>query len=150
MTRRIRPWTRVFAWLLADRLDRQLAAGSLPESRRLLAVRAQRIVSPRQRVVLARTWQQMAEQARRSPSRLSLRLPLCRERVEAAEGDIRVMVSCLVEAGPTSARGIAMLIVLQRRGDGPLFNPRSADDLNHEIQRATEALNPIMNLQAWV
>jgi hypothetical protein len=143
--RRIRPWTRILTHLLAGRLDCQLAAGSRPESSLLLAVRAQHLVSPAQRLAVAMSWAQMTMPARRSRTGRCLRLPLCHDRISAAGNDIRAMVRCLADASPTSARGMAMLLTLQRRGDGPLFNPRSREDLSHAIKQATDALDPIVN-----
>jgi hypothetical protein len=48
-------------------LDRQLAAGHVPESGRLLAVRAQQIVALPRRRELARHWEHLLDVAWRQP-----------------------------------------------------------------------------------
>src|SRR5579863_7579902 len=59
-------WLRLLARLLASSLDRQLASGCVPESNRLLATRAQRLVSPSMRCALARNWFDLLTVARRT------------------------------------------------------------------------------------
>lgn len=50
---RLRPWHHVLAHCLAMRLDRQLAAGTSPETSALLAARALQLISPKYRRELA-------------------------------------------------------------------------------------------------
>ena len=56
---------RLLARVLGASLDQQLAAGCSPESTRLLAARAQSIVSLPRRTSLARSWDHLLRAARR-------------------------------------------------------------------------------------
>jgi hypothetical protein len=137
-----RTWIRVGARLLARTLDQQLAAGRAPESNRLLASRAQQLVSPALRTSLVQSWERLIDLSRSAPAARGPRVPLCRRRITAAEPDVRQMLTVLASPAPTSVRGIAIASLLLEDGAGPLFNRQSRVDLRTVVRRATEQLDP--------
>jgi hypothetical protein len=132
----------------ALRLDRDLAAGRPPEASRMLAARAQDLVAIRTREVLAEDWEHLLRVASRP---LRPRTPLaaiCRDRVTAAEPDIREMVTRLRTPLPVAARGVATASNLLGDGAGPLYNKASRRDLAADVRRATSQLDPAAALFA--
>ncbi len=71
-------WLRLLARMFAPSLDRQLASGCAPESNRLLATRAQRLVSSSMRRALAHNWLDLMNVVRRPPVVRSPHTPICR------------------------------------------------------------------------
>jgi hypothetical protein len=143
MPRPGRTWVRLLARLHATSLDRQLAAGRSPESTRLLAVRAQQLVAPSARRALARNVEVLFERAQ-SPSATGRRpVPLCRDRITAAEGEWREMLASLVAPVPMAAQGVAMISRLLSDGAGPLYHPRCPTDLSAALWEATARLEPL-------
>lgn len=136
-SREHQPWDRWLARIRAPSLDSQLAAGCPPGTSRLLAVRAQEITSPAGRGELVRQWGYVLDRARRPPLPRSPRAPLCRDRIAAAEGDVRTMLAVLACPLPISARGAAMASVLLGDGTGPLHNRHSATELGAAVRAAT-------------
>lgn len=129
--------------LLGWPLDRQLAAGRPPESSPLLAARAWRIIDSRWRDDLARYWEHAAARARRPSASHPLALPLCRDRVIAAEPDIRELASRLRAPLPTSPRGVAAARLLLTDGAGPLYNAAPPDEsLALQLRTAIALLEP--------
>ncbi len=143
------PWLRLLSRLLAPSLDRQLASGCSPESNRLLATRAQRLVSPSVRGALTRNWLDLLTVARRPAVPRISHTPLCRDRIIAAEDEIRAMLGVLSTTLPTPARGVAMASWLLRNGAGPLYNRHCAADLRTELREATAQLDPAISLAVW-
>lgn len=137
---RHRFWDRWLARAYAPSLDSRLAAGWPPGTSRLLAVRAQEITSPAGRGELVRGWGYVLSRARRSAVPRTPRTPLCRDRIAAAEGDVRTMLAVLACPLPISARGAAMASVLLGDGTGPLHNPHSTRDLAAAVRDATRAM----------
>ena len=90
---------RALARLLGASLDRELALGLPPWRGGPRAARARFIVSPAGRRQLIRGWNRLLDQARRPPSALSSRGPLCRRALVAAEHDVRSMLSVVSEIG---------------------------------------------------
>lgn len=68
------------------------------------------------------------------------RAPLCRDRIAAAEGDVRTMLAVLACPLPISARGAAMASVLLGDGTGPLHNHHSTRDLAAAVRDATREM----------
>ncbi|HEY7919550.1 MAG TPA: hypothetical protein VIE45_07825, partial [Streptosporangiaceae bacterium] len=68
------------------------------------------------------------------------RAPLCRDRIAAAEGDVRTMLAVLACPLPISPRGAAMASVLLGDGTGPLHNPHSALGLAAAVRDATREM----------
>jgi hypothetical protein len=129
---------RVRAWSL----DRQLAAGYPPGFSRALAARAGQIVAPAGRRELAEDWEHVLDLASRPPVPRTPRGPLCRDRIAAAEREVREMLCVLTGPLPIAARGAAMASLLVSDGAGPLHNHRSDIDLGAAVREATWQMNP--------
>lgn len=139
-SRRRRFWDRWLARAYAPSLDSQLAAGWPPETSRLLAIRAQQITSPAGRGELVRGWGYVLSRARGPAVARTPRAPLRRDRIAAAEGDVRTMLAVLACPLPISARGAAMASVLLGDGTGPLHNHHCTRDLAAAVRDATREM----------
>jgi hypothetical protein len=139
---RLRLLTRLFAF----RLDRALASGLPPESDRLLAARAQWLVSASFRRNLALDWAALLARVERPRVIGQARVPVCRDRVAAARDELRAMLDALVAPLPVSARGVATVGLLLRDGRGPLYNRRDPSDLRCALREATAQLDPAVPL----
>ena len=130
---------RVLARMFGASLDRQLAAGQTAESDRLLAARAQRIVSLPRRQALARDWEHLLQVAHRAPTPA---VPLCRDRIAAAEPRIHELVTCLRAPLPVPAQGVAAATVLLTDATGPVYHRRSQGALEDLLGDAIAQLDP--------
>jgi hypothetical protein len=137
-----RGWARIVARLLAPSLDRQLAQGCSPESSRLLAARAQVLVSPAMRLALAQDWENLLVQAHRPPAMRDPRVPLNRDCIVAYESEILEMLNALVAPLPAPARGTAMVSWLLSDGTGPLYGRRRSTELGTALREAMAQLDP--------
>lgn len=137
-----RAWLGPLTRLRGSSLDRQLATGRRPESRRLLATRALWLVSPPARLALARHWEAVLERVHRPSTSRSPHVPLRRDQILAAESDIRELLHTLEAPLPTPVRGVAMASWLLTDGAGPLYNPRSSTDLHAALREAITHLDP--------
>lgn len=144
--RRIRD--RALARAFGFQLDRQLAAGRPPESDRLLAVRAQHLVSPATRQALADDWEHILDIVKRAPAPTLGRMALCRDQVVAAKLEVRKIAQCLRTPLPVAAAGVAAASVLLTDGAGPLHNPRAEVDLRDALSLAITQLDPSVSLFA--
>jgi hypothetical protein len=135
-----RPWDRWLTRLSAPFLDGQLAAGYPEGTSRVLAFRAQQISSPAGRRELAGRWDHVLDQARRPPVPRSPRAPLCRDRVAAAEHDVRAMIGVLTGPLPVTARGAAMASYLLSDGTGPLYDRHSPVSLGAAVRDAARQM----------
>ena len=102
----------VLARFFGASLDASLAAGRPPESSRLLAARARDIVSLRRRRSMAGSWEhvlRVARRAQRAPRAGSRppagAMPVCADRVVAAEPAIRDLISRLAAPLPVRPAG---------------------------------------------
>ena len=129
-----RRWSRLAARLLATSLDSRLAQGRSSESNRLLAARAQALVSPTGRDELARGWRDLLVQVRRPAVGRDPHVRLNRDWVIACEPDIQAMVGALLAPLPIPARGAAMASWLLSDGAGPVFNRRCQGDLGAAVR----------------
>jgi hypothetical protein len=143
-----RPWDGFLARVLAPSLARQLATGCPPGSRRALAIRARRIISPAGRRELAQGWNRVLDLTRRPPVPRTPRGPLCRSRITAADGDVREMLAVLTGVHPIAVRGAAMASVLLTDGTSPLHNRRSPLDLGNAVREVTRQMNPFAGASA--
>jgi len=130
---------RVLARVFGASLDRLLATGHAADSDRLLAVRARYIVSLPRRRALARDWEHLLAVARRAPAPA---VPLCRDRIAAAEPRIRQLVACLRVPLPVPAQGVAAATVLLTDATGPLYHRRTPADLDDLLHEAITQLDP--------
>jgi hypothetical protein len=131
---------RVAARVLGASLDRQLAAGCPARSEPVLAARARRLASPAARRQIIRGWNNVLRQAGRPP--FMPRPPLCRDKVIAAEPDVRYLLALLAGPRPVAARGAAMAMVLLTDGTGPVHNHRSPVSLAAAVREAIRQLDP--------
>jgi hypothetical protein len=137
---------RTLARARALGLDRDLAAGRPPEASRMLAARAQDLVALRTRLALAGDWEHLLRVARRPVRAHTPLAAICRDRVTAAEPDIREMVTRLRAPLPVAARGVATASTLLGDGAGPLYKKGRRRDLAADVRRATRQLDPSASL----
>jgi hypothetical protein len=129
-------------------LDRQLADGCPPESSRLLAARAQMLVSPVTRRALARNWEHILVQAHKAPAMRDPRVRLNRRGVIACERYIQEMQVALLTPRPVPARAPAMMSCLLGNGMGPLYDRRRPGDLTVALRETVAQLHPLVPLCA--
>ena len=141
--------SRLLARLFGLSLDRRLAIGAAPESRRLLAVRAQQLVVLRWRRELARHWERLLEVARRPP-RSGAQAWLSRDRILAAEPVVRELATQLRAPLPVRAAGVAAAHVLLTDATGPLYNRRNGTALTGQLREISAQLDPGLPLQSLV
>jgi hypothetical protein len=141
-----RPIDRLLAQLLGASLDRQLAAGRTPESSPLLAARAQHIVAIRSRQEAARNWENLLRVARRGHGTYHPALPICGDRIIAAEPAVRELTRYLTAPLPVAARGVAMATGLLTDALSPVYNRRSRVTLAAALEAAIAQLDPALPL----
>ena len=117
----VRPWDRIATRCLAARLDRELAAGVAPDSSAARALRAQQLTRPSARRDLAESVERALTIGMRPAAARSPAVPVCRDKVSEAAGELRELVGCLVAPGPVRARGVALVRILLSDGGGPLY-----------------------------
>ena len=148
-----RPGDGALARVFGASLDASLAAGCPPESSRLLTARARNIVSLRSRRSMAGNWEHVLRVARRaqrarhagSPAPAGA-VPVCADRVVAAEPAIRDLVNRLAAPLPVPARGVAMARVLLTDANSPVYNRRSGVALTDAVAAAAAQLDPALPL----
>ena len=69
-------------------------------------------------------------------------VPLCRDRIAAAEPSIRELVACLRVPLPVPAQGVAAATVLLTDATGPLYHRRSHAALDDLLREAIAQLDP--------
>jgi len=114
---------RLLARLKSGRLDNELASGTLPQSSRLHAARADQLISPSFRTELAGNWEQILQIATGQAAHGRGRFVQHRDRISEAEPQIRELISTLRAPSPVSVRGVAAASQLLTDGTGPLYNP---------------------------
>jgi hypothetical protein len=129
------------ARILGARLDDELAEGRAPESSRLLATRAQLIVSPTFRQKMADNWLALLVQAREPSGPLTMRVPLVRSRIFGAQAQILALADALLAPMPTS-RGVAMASSLLGDGSGPIYYSGCSADLGSTLLEIVARLDP--------
>jgi len=143
----------LLARLFGASLDESLAAGRPPEYSRLLAARARDIVSLRRRRSLADSWEHMLRVSRRAPRArragspaAAAAVPVCADRIVAAEPVIRDLMNRLAAPLPVPARGVAMARVLLTDATSPVYNRRADIALGDAVAAAATALDPALPL----
>jgi hypothetical protein len=116
---------RLLARLLGASLDHQLAAGCSPESNRLLAARAQDIVSLPRRTSVARSWDHLLRVARRAPADRTRAVPLNVAAILAAEPAIQELMERLTAPMPVTARGVAAATIPLTDATSPVYRQHS-------------------------
>jgi hypothetical protein len=88
---------------------------------------------------LARSWLGVVDRARHPTTGLSARVPICSDRVVAAQAEIADLVNLLTADSSNSARVAQIAEALLIDGTGPLYNRRSQSDLAQRIRQALQA-----------
>ena len=147
--RRLRPWHRLLARCAAARLDRELAAGTAPESSVGLAARAMALTSAKVRRELAASVQRILAAAGQPPAAplapaaavRPARLPLSRARISGSAVPLATLAGALAAPGPVPVQDVAMVSQLLADGTGPLYRQTRGDDLGAIIANAARALS---------
>jgi hypothetical protein len=124
----------------ASELDRELASGVPPEADPVLELRAAVLTRPSVAMQLGQRLRRIVREAHQ-PAGPSVPIRGCRERVLAAEDELRLLASRLQSARTPSVRGIAKVHVLVTDGCGPLYYRGSRENLSAAIREATAALS---------
>jgi hypothetical protein len=151
--RRVSPWHRLLARVLAASLDRQLADGTRPEASAVLAARAMTLTSAGYRRALAASLRRMLAAsaaphsrplsltaARSAGATLHSYVPLRRDRIAGSAAELAGLAERLTARGPVPARGVALVSQLLADGAGPLYRAASRDDLTESVEQASQAL----------
>jgi hypothetical protein len=138
-------WDRLWARLGARRLDADLAAGASPDASVRLALRARMLVRTSVRRDLARSTQRVLAAAAGPTAGPRLPVPVCRDRVSDAAGELAEVITGLLRPGPVPARGVAKVSILLGDASGPLYHRSSGQDLRATARETAEALSPLSN-----
>jgi len=130
----------VLARVFGASLDAALAAGNPPESSRLLAARAAALVGLRGRQALAGNWEHLLRVAHRGA------VPVCADRIVAAEPAIRELIARLTAPLPVPARGVAMARGLLTEATSPVYHRPSRVSLTAAVAAAAAQLDPALPL----
>jgi hypothetical protein len=133
---------RMLARALGASLDQQLATGCPPESSRLLAARAHKIVSLPHRESLARSWGHLLRVARRAPTLRTPAVPLNATAILAAEPAIRELMERLTAPLPVPAQGVAAATTPLTNATSPVYGRQSPDALAGLLDDAINQLDP--------
>jgi hypothetical protein len=133
---------RMLARALGASLDQQLATGCPPESSRLLAARAQDIVSLSHRESLARSWDHLLRVARRAPARRTPGVPLNAAAILAAEATIRELMERLTAPLPVTAQGVAVATIPLTDATSAVYGRQTPSALASLLEDAISQLDP--------
>ena len=134
---------RMLARALGASLDQQLATGCPPESSRLLAARAQDIVSLPHRESLARSWDHLLRVAWRAPTLRTPAVPLNAIAILAAEPAIRELMERLTAPLPVPAQGVAAATTPLTNATSPVYGRQSPDGLAGLARLLDDAINQL-------
>jgi hypothetical protein len=137
---------RMLARALGASLDHQLATGCPPESSRLLAARAQDIVSLPRRESLARSWDHLLRVALRAPTLRTPAAPLNAAAILAAEPAIRELMERLTAPLPVTAQGVAAATIPLTNATSPVYGRQRPDALADLLDAAITQLDPAQPL----
>ena len=137
---------RMLARALGASLDHQLAAGWSPESSRLLAARAQDIVSLPRRTSVARSWDHLLRAARRAPAQRTPAVPLNAAAILAAEPAIRELMERLTAPLPVTAQGVAAATIPLTDATSAVYGRQRPDALAGLLDDAIIQLDPAQPL----
>ncbi len=132
---------RLKIFLTRERLDRQLAAGSLYDSTALLELRASQLESHRERRMLARQLRRMIDYSDRNGERpLRSAVQIHRPAVRAGKRELLELAAQLEGPAVVGPRGLAQARLLITDRHSPLFNPAGAREVVKVLWRIQEAL----------
>lgn len=129
---------RVKAQVLTASLDRALADGAPCQASPALELRAQALAKPTMAHELGTQLRDIVREAH-EPGAPSFRIRGCRERVLAAQDELRLLASRLQAAQPVAVSAVAKVRLLLSDGTGPLYHCRSDQNLRAAIRDATDA-----------
>lgn len=140
-------WRRVrfapIVWCRAAQLDRQLAAGTSPQTRAVIGLRAHRITSHRSRERVANGLARALSSAQDISPGLTAAVRPHRGEVLAARTVLAALGHRLRAPEPVTAQGVAMLQVLLTEGTSPLYRPSEPGALGSRLRAAAAALEPM-------
>jgi hypothetical protein len=140
--RRYRIRDRVLARVRARALDRAVAEGIATDTSPALLLHARTLTHPSVARELGQQLCRIVQEAHEPRHMPGMRvMGAARERVLAAEDDLRVLASRLQSGKPIAAQGIAKVHLLLSDGTGPLFHRGSDRNLSEAIREATSALS---------
>jgi hypothetical protein len=126
----------LIAALRRDGLDDELAQGVRPWHRPLLAVRARRLASERNRRMIARSLRRCVAEAT-SPAGLRAAAPIDRGAVRESASELLALASRLESDRPAGVTGLAIAQRLVTDGvASPLYGPRSRGTLSSRVRNA--------------
>jgi hypothetical protein len=126
----------------AEELDRKLAAGASPGDNALLALRGQRITSPRNRARTAAGLERVLRHAQATDHGFSAAVAPDRREVLAARTVLAAVDRRLRRTEPVTAQGMAMLRSLLTDGASALYRPAEPGALGSVLRAAAAALEP--------
>lgn len=130
---------RAIAWMLAAKLDRQVAAGEIPLPGSPLAAHVARLESVQEREDVARAFLRLVQVGQRNPTLPTVMISVLTDRIEASRDVIDDITLRLHSPRPVRATGVARLRNLLADGAGPLYF-RESDGLGLELRKALAAL----------
>jgi hypothetical protein len=138
--RRVRWRDRVVARVRTSALDRQLAAGSSPESSVPLALHAGRLCERTERQLLARSLTRIVAAAD-APTARRLAAPVHRPAVQNARAELATVADRLAASDPIDVQGVALIRTLVADGTGPLYRSAAPERLRHKLTEVLAALD---------
>ena len=131
---------RLHARLASWRLDRRLAGGADPREDELLGCRAEQLVEPTLRHVIAEGLRLALARAGRAP--FGAAIPVAGPSVEVCAEELLALAERLDAERPVDARGVARARLLLQDGTSPLYRVASPLKLQSALDRALIALGP--------
>jgi hypothetical protein len=105
-----------------------------------LAARVRQLLARRRRLSLAAGFERAVHDAEHPARMFSSSVPVDREAIEGARGELLMLALELRSEGAVDARGVAMADRLLTLGDSPLYGPAAAGALRAAARAAREAL----------
>jgi hypothetical protein len=130
----------------ARRVDLALAEGATPDADVVTALRAQALIAPPERSMLAGSIRRLVREActRRA---VVVRAPIARRKVLDAADELESLARRLLDGGPVAARGVAQVGFLLGDARSPLYGGR--EELGPVISRVLSQLEPASS-SAWL
>jgi hypothetical protein len=135
---------RLRSHLHAAELDEALAAGADPLASEQMLWRAQQLTEPHHRLEFAETIQRiLAEVARGGPQMLPGPQIIRRDVIKPNRALLMILAERLRGDGPLALCGLAMVELLLRYGDSPLYRGPSPLQLKFNLLEVLAALDPV-------
>ncbi len=121
----------------AAELDRRLAEGARTDDDPLLALRAEQLLTPASRALVAAGLERAVESVDTPKSPLSAAVPVRRRPVRDARHDLLALAADLREMPAPRARGVAMAERLVTSPGSPLYSSTSGEEVRRAAHAAT-------------